>query len=155
MDRKPLNVHIPILHALNFPSCWLQLKLAGLGRMLLLQHPQPNIPLTPQGITKAHTGMKQCLPHSLPHKMALTVLSARCFNARIACMAEHVSISDVPIYSTKPALCTGWYTLESTAKYTCLVIFWKEKDTTDQTLKWHWKCNHHKSHYWHQQIYSK
>lgn len=31
MAKKPLNVHIPTLHALNFPSCWLQQKLTGWG----------------------------------------------------------------------------------------------------------------------------
>lgn len=60
----------------------------GWLRALLLQHPQPNVPLTPPCITEACMGTKQCLPH----KEALTVLSARCFNAKNACMAEHVSV---------------------------------------------------------------
>lgn len=87
-QKKSLRVHIPILHALNYPSCLLQQKLADLDRALLLQHPQPNVPLTPSCITEACMGTKQCLPH----KEALTVLSARCFNAKNAGMAEHVSV---------------------------------------------------------------
>lgn len=46
MAKKPLNICIPTLHALNFPSLWLQRKLAGLDMMLLLPHAQPIIPLT-------------------------------------------------------------------------------------------------------------
>lgn len=76
-------------------------------------------------------GMKQCWLH----KQTLAVLSVGCLSAKNTCVTVHVSVFQMSqFYSTKLALCTGgWHTLESTARYICLVLFWKEKDSIDQT----------------------
>lgn len=76
MAKKPLNVHIPTLHALNFPSCWLQQKLAGWDVI----HAQPT--------STAHAPLKQTWNTAGP-KLPLAELSVGCLSAKNTCVAEH------------------------------------------------------------------
>lgn len=92
--------------------------------------------LSPQCTTEA--GRKQCWPH----RQALTVLSVGYLSAKNTCVTAQALVwlnmclcFRCPSFTLLNWLCVQevWLNLKSTARYVCLVLFWKEKDTRDQT----------------------